>query len=208
MWPTIQNLNSTLSSFSSPSIGVVVLLGPGAPLWTSIVLSGATAGQLVEGPGASWEGSEVEARREEAEEEELAGCKCTLSEVVGTTERSEEIPKYIHAHKNIHNEKVWIRVPNQMPVFKLPICLWNLVCACMLDLHQWPGTPGGLLLINIPQSAFHLLFIFANAFLLHERNANAVKSLSATFLPSHRPAFTTPSPNTLSTGNQIWVTVN
>lgn len=66
-----------------------MLLGPGAPLWTSIVLSGAIAEQLVEGPGASWEGSEVEARREEAEEaEELAGCKCTLSEVVGTTERS------------------------------------------------------------------------------------------------------------------------
>lgn len=76
-----------------------MLLGPGAPLWTSIVLSGATTGQLVEGPGASWEGSEVAARREEAEEaEELAGCKRTLSEVVGTTERSEEIPKYMHTH--------------------------------------------------------------------------------------------------------------
>lgn len=102
---------------------VVVLLGPGAPLWISIVLSGATAGQLVEGPGASWEGSEVEARREEAEEE-LAGCKCTLSEVVGTTERSEEIPKYMRAHKHTqtHTENnVWIRVPNQMPVFKLLI---------------------------------------------------------------------------------------
>lgn len=85
-----------------------MLLGPGAPLWTSIVLSGAIAEQLVEGPGASWEGSEVEARREEAEEaEELAGCKCTLSEVVGTTERSEEITKQSNTH---HTHTQTIRI--------------------------------------------------------------------------------------------------
>lgn len=52
------------------------------------MLSGAAAEQLLEGPGPSCGDSEVQALWEE--EEELTGCGCVLSEVVGTTERSED----------------------------------------------------------------------------------------------------------------------
>lgn len=52
------------------------------------MLSGAAAEQLLEGPGPSCGDSEVQALWEE--EVELTGCGCVLSEVVGTTERSED----------------------------------------------------------------------------------------------------------------------
>ncbi len=74
---------------------VAVMLGPGTPswLWAACVLSGAAAEQLLEGPGPSCGDSEVQALREE--EEELTSCGCVLSEVVGTTERSEDGSAYI-----------------------------------------------------------------------------------------------------------------
>lgn len=55
------------------------------------MLSGAVAEQLLEGPGPSCGDSEVQAlREEEDDEEELTGCGCVLSDVVGTTERSKD----------------------------------------------------------------------------------------------------------------------
>ncbi len=74
------------------------MLGPGTPswLWAACVLSGAAAEQLLEGPGPSCGDSEVQALREE--EEELTSCGCVLSEVVGTTERSEDGSAYIKTH--------------------------------------------------------------------------------------------------------------
>lgn len=62
------------------------------------MLSGAAAEQLLEGPGPSCGDAEVQALWEEEEEEELTGCGCVLSEVVGTIERSVERNENTQTH--------------------------------------------------------------------------------------------------------------
>lgn len=61
------------------------------------MLSGAAAEQLLEGPGPSCGDSEVQAlREEEDDEEELTSCGSVLSDVVGTTVRSKDGSKQPH----------------------------------------------------------------------------------------------------------------